>query len=320
LCFPAGGAKDLPGPADTAAVKQQREVTDTVVLSSAYHDARALTAALVEKLERTLQGGQLELPSLPEVALKIRRALADDDVSVSEIARLLGTDPALAARTLRVANSAMFYRGSRPITSLSGAVSQLGYKMVRNVALSFAAQQAFIGYGSRALRDLVSAVWRHSVHAAVIAHMLARVRAKLNADEAFLAGLLHEVGKLYILMQAKDTVDVLASDPGFQSVLAAWHPRAGRAVIEAWELSPELATAVGDHESCSLEVPDPPSMTGVIAVANYLVEHSEAACADPEFHAKAPSFGALSLDKPTFDWLIRAADVDVRLLTLSFGV
>jgi HD-like signal output (HDOD) protein len=301
-------------------VKHQVRETDTVVLGSAYADARALTSSLVEKLERSLEGGRLELPSLPEVALKIRRALADDDVSVSEIARLLGTDPALAARTLRIANSAMFYRGSRPITSLNGAVSQLGYKMVRNVAVSFAAQQVFIGYGSRALHDLISAVWRHSVHAAVLAHMLARVRTKLNADEAFLAGLLHEVGKLYIFMQAREAVEVLARDPGFQSVLAAWHPRVGRAVIEAWELAPELAAAVGDHETCSLAVSDAPSITGVVAVANYLAEYSEAACADAEFHANAPDFGALSLDKPTFDWLIRAADVDVRLLTLSFGV
>jgi HD-like signal output (HDOD) protein len=214
----------------------------------------------------------------------------------------------------------MFYRGSRPITSLNGAVSQLGYKMVRNVAISFAAQQVFIGYNSRPLRDLVSAVWRHSVHTAVIAHMLARVRAKLNADEAFLAGLLHEVGKLYVLMQLKEGVEALAGDPGFESVMAAWHPRLGRRVIEAWELPDELAAAVGEHESCSLGVADPPTMTGVVAVANYLAEHSDAACADSEFHAKLPDLGALSLDKATFDWLIRAADVDVRLLTISFGV
>jgi HD-like signal output (HDOD) protein len=299
---------------------QQAEEADTVILDRGYSDARARTAALVERLERTLSAGALELPSLPEVALKIRRALADEDVSIGEIARLLGTDPALAARTLRIANSAMFYRGSRPITSLSGAVSQLGQKMVRNVALSFAAQQAFIGYGSRPLRDLVSAVWRHSIHAAVICHMLARVRTKLNADEAFLTGLLHEIGKLYIFMRAKDDVEALSSDPGFQSVLAAWHPRIGRAVIEAWELPEQLAAAVGDHEACSLDAPEPPTMTAVVAVANYLAEHSEAACADAEFHAQAPRFGALSLDKPTFDWLIRAADVDVRLMTIAFGV
>lgn len=301
-------------------MKQQAQGTDTVVLGSGYSDARALTAALVERLERSLSKGELELPSLPEVALKIRRALADEDVSVAEIARLLGTDPALAARTLRVANSAMFYRGGRPITSLSGAVSQLGQKMVRNVALSFAAQQVFIGYGNRQLRDLVSAVWRHSVHTAVVAHMLARVQTKLNADEAFLAGLLHEVGKLYILTRGKDDVETLANDAGFQSVLAAWHPRVGRAVIEAWELPAELAAAVGDHETCSLAAPAPPTMTAVVAAANYLVEHSEAAIADADFHSKAPSFGSLSMDKATFDWLIRAADVDVRLMTIAFGV
>jgi HD-like signal output (HDOD) protein len=326
-------------------MNQQAQGTDTVVLGSGYKDARALTAALVERLERSLADGQLDLPSLPEVALKIRRALADEDVSVGEIARLLGTDPALAARTLRVANSAMFYRGSRPITSLSGAVSQLGQKMVRNVALSFAAQQVFIGCGNRTLRDLVGAVWRHSVHAAVVAHMLARVRTKLNADEAFLAGLLHEVGKLYIFMRAKDDVETLAgdaqaraampavgqrrdvaeqlpgvADAGFQSVLAAWHPRIGRAVIEAWQLPGELAAAVGDHESCTLAASDPPTMTAVVAVANYLVEHSEAAVADADFHSKVPSFGSLAMDKATFDWLIRAAEVDVRLMTIAFGV
>jgi HD-like signal output (HDOD) protein len=301
-------------------MKQQVCETDTVVLGSEYNDARALTTALVEQLERSLAERRLELPSLPEVALKIRKALADDDVSVSEITRLLGADPALAARILRTANSALFYRGSRPITDLHSAVAQLGHRMVRNVALSFAAQQVFIGYGSRQLRGFVSDIWQHSIHTAVLALMLARVRTRLNPDEAFLAGLLHEVGKLYILMRAKDNMEVVAAEAAFQSVLAAWHPRLGRAVIDTWELSPELASAVGDHESGGLDAADPPTMTAVVAVANYLAENSAAACSDPEFHDRLPRFGALSVDKPTFDWLIRAADVDVRLLMLAFGV
>jgi HD-like signal output (HDOD) protein len=300
-------------------MKPNVETSDTVILDSRYREARSEMETLVANLEHALDHRDLKLPSLPEVALKIRRALASDDVSLKEIARLLGADPALAARMLRVANSAMFYRGNRPITSLSVAVSQLGQKMVRNVALSFAAQQVFLGYGSRPLRDLVSAVWAHSVHSAVIAHALARVRTTLNPDEAFLAGLLHEVGKLYILMRAKDIGPALQAD-ALKSVLGGWHARVGRAVIETWELPAELAVAVGDHETLSLEVADPPTLTAVLAVANYLAEHSEAALADPDFHAKAPSFGALAMDKRTFDWLIRSADVDVRLLMIAFGV
>jgi HD-like signal output (HDOD) protein len=150
--------------------------------------------------------------------------------------------------------------------------------------------------------------------------MLARTRTRLNADEAFLAGLLHEIGKLYILMRAKEAIAGLEDDPAFSEVLSAWHPRLGRAVIEAWELSVELATAVGDHEHCSLAVPEPPTLTGVVAVASFLAERSEAACNDPDFHGKLPDLGALATDKSTFDWLIRAADVDVRLLMIAFGL
>jgi HD-like signal output (HDOD) protein len=150
--------------------------------------------------------------------------------------------------------------------------------------------------------------------------MLARVRTKLNADEAFLAGLLHEVGKLYIVMRTKDSPDLLSAEAAFQSVLAAWHPRLGRAVIEAWELPQELAQAVGDHQSCELEAKDPPTLTEVVAVANYLAEHSEVACQDEGFYTKLPSFGSLAMDKATFDWLVRAGDVDIRLLILAFGV
>ena len=301
--------------------QQQRERdTDTVVLGPKYQETRAATTALVAQLERSLAERSLALPSLPEVALKIRRALADENVSLSEIVRLIGADPALAARIVKISNSALFFRGGQAITSLHNAVAQLGYRMIRNVAVSFAAQQVFIGYGSRALRDHVSAVWRHSIHTAALAHMLTRVRSRLDPDEAFLAGLLHEVGKLYILMRAKDDLEALADEAGFQSVFAAWHPRLGRAVIESWDLSEELAAAVGDHEACGLEAPEPPTLTAVVAAANYFAEYTEAACADPEFYSKLPNLGSLAVDKPTFDWLIRAADVDVRLLMLAFGV
>ena len=301
-------------------MKQASNADDTVRLATDFGQARASTAALVEDLGRSLAEGDLKLPSLPEVALKIRSALSDENVSIGEVSRLIGADPALAARILKTANSALFYRGSKPITSVHGAVSQLGYRMVRNVALSFAAQQVFIGYDSEHLRAHLTQVWQHSVHTAALAHMLARVRTRLNPDEAFLAGLLHEVGKLYILMRAKDKAALLASETAFEAVLNEWHPRLGRAVIETWALPADLAVAVGEHQGCGLDAPDPPALTHVLAVANYLAEHSEAAYADEQFHAKAPSLGSLSMDKPTFDWLIRAGDVDIRLLMLAFGV
>ncbi len=299
---------------------QQSNTADTVILAADYGEVRASSAALIEELEVSLNDDTLELPSLPEVALKIRKALADENVSLMEVSRLIGSDPALAARILKTANSALFYRGSKPITSVHAAVARLGQRMVRNVALSFAAQQVFIGYGSQHVRTYLTSIWQHSVHTAALAHMLARVRTRLNPDDAFLAGLLHEVGKLYILLRARDRTDLLSAGAAFEAVLAAWHPRVGRAVIEAWELPAELSAAVGDHQSCPLEASEPPTLTQVVAVANYLAEHSDIACNDADFYSKAPDFGSLSVDKPTFDWLIRAGDVDIRLLMLAFGV
>jgi HD-like signal output (HDOD) protein len=294
--------------------------SDTVILSSEFLESRALSAALVEELEQSLADNDLELPSLPEVALKIRKALADDNVSFAEVARLIGADPALAARILKTANSALFYRGSKPITSLQDAVARLGQRMVRNVALSFAAQQVFIGYGSQQLRKYVATVWQHSVHVAALGHMLARVKTDLNPDEAFLAGLLHEIGKLYILMRAKDRMELLAAEEAFASVLAAYHPRIGRAVCGAWELPDELALAVGDHQSITLEAPAPPTLTHVLAVANYVVEHTGTAQQDPDFYKRLPDFGALAMDQQTFEWLVRAGEVDIKMLMVAFGV
>ena len=302
-------------------MKKAASAADTTIIQTVeYSEARAISSDLVADLERTLADNDLHLPSLPEVALKIRNALANENVSIAEIARLIGSDPALAARILKTANSALFYRGTKPITSVHGAVSQLGQRMVRNVALSYAAQQVFIGYGSQAVRTFLTAIWQHSVHTAALAHMLARVRTKLNPDDAFLAGLLHEVGKLYILMQVKDSLERIASEAAFHAVLGDWHPRIGRAVIETWALPAELAEAVGDHQTCALDAPEPPRLTDVVAVANYLAEHSEEACNDEGFFARAPSLGSLSMDKPTFEWLIRAGDVDIRLLMIAFGV
>lgn len=302
-------------------MKQAASAADTTIIQTVeYNEARAISSTLVADLERSLAGQSLNLPSLPEVALKIRNALANENVSIAEIARLIGSDPALAARILKTANSALFYRGTNPITSVHGAVSQLGHRMVRNVALSYAAQQVFIGYGSQTVRSLLSAIWQHSVHTAALAHMLARVRTRLNPDDAFLAGLLHEVGKLYILMRVKDSLERIASEAAFLTVLEDWHPRLGRAVIETWGLPLELADAIGDHQTCALEAPEPPRLTDVVAVANYLAEHSEQACRDEGYFAQAPNLGSLAMDKPTFDWLIRAGDVDIRLLMIAFGV
>ena len=292
----------------------------TIVQSVEYNEARAISAALVADLDRSLADNDLKLPSLPEVALKIRNALANEDVSVAEISRLIGSDPALAARIVKIANSALFYRGSKPITSVSAAVSQLGHRMVRNVALSYASQQVFIGYGSQSVREFLASIWQHSVHT-----RCARAHARACAHEA-------QSRRRVPRGAAARGREALHPDAGQGQDRAARErgrvPGSGRRMASAPRARRDrlLGAARGPRHrgrrasNLPLEAPEPPRLTDVVAVANYLAENSEAACADEHYFDKAPSLGSLAMDKPTFDWLIRAGDVDVRLLMIAFGV
>ncbi|HEX6993445.1 MAG TPA: HDOD domain-containing protein [Gammaproteobacteria bacterium] len=293
----------------------EMESTDTVILDGRYAQSRAASLSLIAELERSVADKELKLPSLPDVVLRIRDRLADETVSLGEIVELVGSDPALSARLMQTANSALFYRGNGPVTTLHMAVARLGFRMVRNVALSLAAQQIFIGYETRAVHEPLSVIWRHSVHVAALAHRLARLKTDMNPEEAFLAGLLHEVGKLYIVMQCKDRPELAASE-AFEGVVAQWHGRVGKVVIETWGLAPELAAAVAGHETEPLEVAEPVGMTALVAVANFLAEH---VARGGESLADCPPLGALSLDEETFGWLLKAGDVDIKMLMLAFG-
>ena len=191
---------------------------------------------------------------------RFARTLADENVSNMGVSRLIGSDPALAARILKTANSATVL--SRQTSRLRACMRP--WRRLRCSAWCATLVVVRRTAGIHRLRQPTSAqlssraIWQHSVHSAALAHMLARVGVReLNPDDAFLAGLLHEVGKLYILMRARERTDLLSAGRRVpRRCSTAWHPRVGRAVIEAWDLPAELAAAVGDHQSC------PPSKRG----------------------------------------------------------
>ena len=289
-------------------------LTDTIVLEDDYAKARSAGQVFVRDLKARLVADAVDLPSLPEIALRIRHALAADDVDTEQIIRLIGMEPALATRLLRTANCALFYRGAKPVTNLRMAVTRLGYRMVRIVSVSLAAQQVFIGYAVESLRPYLEEIWRHSIRVAALGYLLAKRSGIGDAEEAFLAGLLHEVGKLYILMQAKDRMELFKSEAAFASIMAERHADIGHAIISAWEFSEDLATAIGEHEFCGLECGDQPSLTEMLAVANFLANRMESGLNEDEMFENLPDFGALALDADTLDWMISASAEEVRVL------
>jgi HD-like signal output (HDOD) protein len=268
----------------------------------------------------TLSGDGIQLPSLPEVALQIRNVLAAQTPDIDQVAGLIGTDPALAARLLQVANCALFHRGTKPVQDIHKAIMRLGLKMVHNVSVSLAAQQVFVGYGTRAIRPYIIEVWRHSVHVATLAHLFTTRTSDVAAEESFLAGLLHEIGKLYILMRAKDHLELFNDQNAFRAVLSDWQARVGAGITRAWGFPDELTAAVADHQSCALSCQSPVSLTEIVAVANHLAERMDEAPHGQVLLDDLPHYGALNPDRETLAWMLSATANEIRTLQDALAI
>src|SRR5690554_121542 len=156
--------------------------------------------SFVEQLAQDLSDDRLELPAFPDAVLRIQSALQSPDTDANEIVAILSSDPALAARILRTANSVAFKRADKEITDLRTAVTRMGFNMVRTIAVAFAMRQLRQRdlYSAKA-RDEIESIWRDSLNIATICCVIAKYCTRLNADQALLTGLLHGLGRLYIV-------------------------------------------------------------------------------------------------------------------------
>jgi HD-like signal output (HDOD) protein len=149
------------------------------------------TAALRKKIERITN-----LPTLPEIVVRILQIINDPETSAKEIARAISQDPPLSAKILRLANSA-FYGMPRSISSISNAVVLLGIKVIRTIVLSLTVFDMFPGDRSSLFNR--TAFWRHSTSCAFLCRFLAEELEGVfpfYAEEAFCGGLLHDLGKI----------------------------------------------------------------------------------------------------------------------------
>jgi hypothetical protein len=154
-----------------------------------------------ERAAQEVSSGKVELPSFPDVAVRVRKVLADEQVSNEQIARIVGSDAGLAARVLTLANSAALNRSGRSVGDLKTAVNRIGHNNVRTAAVSFAIAQLRRASELRNIAPQLELVWQEATLVAALSYSIA-ARCQLNSDESMLAGLLHNVGKLYILARA----------------------------------------------------------------------------------------------------------------------
>jgi HD-like signal output (HDOD) protein len=227
-------------------------------------------ARLVESLHVELAGEKIDLPSFPDVAARVRRALTNEQVDVEHVVRIVSAEPALAARLLQLANSAALNPGGRRFTDLRSAVSRIGFNMARSAAIAFAMSQLRRAEAYKGVGEALAELWERSVHVAAMSHVVARRFTQINADTALLGGLLQSVGKLYLLTRAVRFPGMLADTGAYQRLAAEWHLRLAQAILRNWEISEDIVAAVSLSDDADREHGGTTDLADVLAVAGAL--------------------------------------------------
>lgn len=194
-----------------------------------------------------------QLAPLPAVALKVLELAQDERSSASDLASVIATDQAMTAKLLRLSNSAYFSAG-REIVTVRDAIVVLGVMEIRRLVLTTALMGNFAGAESGTFS--VASFWGHGLAVAMIAEVMARHSQLAPPDEAFTAGILHDIGKLVMNQYLHDEFEAAAStatakgiplERAEDEVFGFSHPELGKRLAEVWRLPQALCDAIGSH-------------------------------------------------------------------------
>jgi len=221
--------------------------------------------------------GISHIATLPEVTVRIIDLVEDPGSSARDMHHLISSDPALTARMLKVVNSA-FYGLPRQIASINRAVSLLGLNAVKNIAIAASLAKLFRG-GSLGSHFDAQRLWTHSCVTASAAGAVARLSGRTGiADEAFLAGLVHDVGILVELQHDRDRLALAIQEASegsdFREAemrnLGASHERFGAVLCEHWKFPSSLVWVVGHHHDPMAVPVANRDLPGIVHVADHL--------------------------------------------------
>ena len=196
-------------------------------------------------VQTELEANRLILPTLPDVALKVRDAVAKGDATAQKLAEIITTDPALSARLIQVANSPL-YRGAVEIKNIQMAVTRLGNSTIRTLITSLVMQQMFAPK-SKLLEHYFRSIWEQGVNVSAISRALCTFAPHLNSDEAMLAGLIHQIGKLPILTLVEHIAEFRDSPSRLDKLLEKAHPHVGKIIMDTWHFPEELKPVASEY-------------------------------------------------------------------------
>ena len=281
-------------------------------------DAEAF--AFVQALASELSRGKVDLPSFPDIALRVRQVLSDENVTQEQVVRVVGSEPALAARLMQIANSAALNFTGKPIQDLRTAINRMGHNMVRSAAIAFAMSQLKKVDSLKGLEKPLDDLWKSSAAVAAMSHAVAKRYSKVNPDTGMLAGLLHGIGKLYILTRSSKHPALFADQATYNQIVRDWHSPVAKALLENWDMAEEIVNAVSDYEDMERAHSGPVDLTDVLTVGNLLAafkEHPESL--EINMHDVA-ACKRMNIDRASYEKLIDESETEIDALRQALGV
>lgn len=243
-----------------------RAALEPFLSATAGRGARILASELLARLER----GDSGLPPMPQAVLRARDLIDRPDCGVPELAREIECDPALAARLVSVANSP-YYAGMEPVQSIADAVVRVGLRETRHILVAVAMRSKV--FKVPGFEERIEGLWRHAVAASLCTQTLA-AEAGRDPDPAFLAGLVHDVGRVSVLAALADLRRAhrgeLEIEPeSVDAVASAVHPALGAVIAASWSFTDDVVDAVARHHAARAGegVPD---LAAVLCAADLL--------------------------------------------------
>jgi len=276
-------------------------------------EERAAALAFLQHLAAEVSQGTVDLPCFPDVVIKVSNAIADPDTPTERVVTIVGAEPRLAARVLQTANAAAFNSSGKTLTDLRSAITRLGQRMVQSTAMCYAMQQVKDAATLRAIAKPLADLWNRSITVASICQLLAQ-RCKVMPDEAFLTGLLHGIGKLYIMVRAASRAQGAGNQRPLLELIVGWHASIGKTVLESWRFAESMCEAIGDQAEMDRRSRHGATLTDVLIASIVLADALEMPEPRVIGNEAVNSFISVGLTPADCGPVLAQAEVQIRLI------
>jgi HD-like signal output (HDOD) protein len=261
-------------------------------------------------IAQDLSRKDLKFPTFIDASLGVRMALGKKELSNSELARVVSSEPLLSARVVALANSAALNPGGKDVADIKQAVMIVGQNSVRSLAVSLAMEQIARAKELEPFKELARELWEHSLEVAAIAHVLAQRRGSVSPDEALFAGLVHDLGHFYLMWRATRFTELSERPAELRALVHDWHPGIGSALLQSLDLPEAISRACDEHELPPSVLPAG-SLSELVCVANRCSKSKADPAADPDSATEPPNGG---LDEATAQLILEEARKEVSSL------